>query len=531
MAYHLGISSLRNAVQHICRYGDTDVFPRLPEIAFLRDRETEVIAELKKLDLDSYAAGSAFEALSPKSRYGFRIVHQLSLIDNLLLLGAVIEIAPKIEAHRPLSKGIEAFSYRFLPDQKGGLFRSDRSYKDWLNAQLHLVQGDLGIKQIVVTDISDFYARVNFHRLENLLDEVAPNHGAARHIKRHIKVIRAKQSFGLPVGGSAARILAELSLVDTDKLLINEDRTATRFVDDFRLFLRSDENPYDALALLAEQLGINEGLSLNAAKTSVHTRAKFIARLKEQVTDVADKAAGEALDTLVADLYLESEPDEEDLERLKSMNLLGFLQDEVGKDAFDMGRIKVIFRALKIAKPKEAVEYLSRNFSELVVFAREMTLLMQELDNDDPNCFGGLADVVIATILSPPASSVQLIRTWLLELFVRGTVRISMAQLRRLNQLSSALDQRQLDLIRGRVGDQHYFRRKKTGFSQLPPIAQTCFIWGASCLPRDEYKAWLTVVKSLYAAPMADLYVKWSQVEQRSLIHKLDYSTDEYSEP
>jgi len=530
MAYHLGVPSLRNAVRHLCRFGDTDVFPRLPEIAFLLDRDADIIQELKQLDLDSYAPGSAFEALAPKSRYGFRIVHQISLTDNLLLLGAVIEIAPKIEAHRLSSKGTQAFSYRFSLDQKGGLFRTDRSYKDWLIAQLSLIQGDLKIRKVVLTDISDFYARVNFHRLENLLDEVAPNHGAARYIKKHIKVIRAKQSFGLPVGGSAARLLAELALIDTDKVLINEERLTTRFVDDFRLFLLGDEDPYGALALLAEQLAINEGLSLNAAKTSVYTRNKFIYRLKEQVTDVSDKAEGEALDALVADLYLEREPDEADLEKLKSMNLLGFLQDEVGKDAFDMGRIKVIFRALKIAKPKAAIPYLIRNFSELVVFAREMTLLMQELDQEYSKCFNGFADTVIAAILSPPASSVQLIRTWLLELFVRGTVPISMAQLKKLLPLSSALDQRQMDLIRGRVGDQHYFRKKKTAFSQLAPIGQTCFIWGASCLPKDEYKAWLSVVKSLYSAPLADLYIKWSQAEQKSLIQKLNYNTDEDSD-
>jgi hypothetical protein len=139
MAYHLSVSSLRNAARHLCRFGDTDVFPRLPEIAFLRDTEADVIEELKKLDLDSYAPGSAFEALAPKSRYDFSIVHQLSLADNLLLLGAVIEIAPKIEAHRPSPKGVEAFSYRLSVDQKGGLFRTDRSYKDWLTAQLSMV--------------------------------------------------------------------------------------------------------------------------------------------------------------------------------------------------------------------------------------------------------------------------------------------------------------------------------------------------------------------------------------------------------
>jgi Reverse transcriptase (RNA-dependent DNA polymerase) len=225
-----------------------------------------------EVDLDKYSPGNALEALGPKSRYGFRIVHQLPMLDTVLLLAAIIEIGPLIEAHRLPQNSIEVFSYRFAPDGKGGLFRTDRTYKEWLNAQLAFVQGNLKIKRVIVTDISDFYARINFHRLENLLDEVAPGHGAARYIKKHIKVIRARQSFGLPVGGSGARLLAELALSDTDRALRDDERRATRFVDDFRIFLRVDEDPYDALAFIAQQLGINEGLSLNVAKTQVHIR-------------------------------------------------------------------------------------------------------------------------------------------------------------------------------------------------------------------------------------------------------------------
>jgi hypothetical protein len=252
MAYRLSAESLTHAVKHLCKYGDTDVFPHLPEISFLREHEAEVIQELRNLDLDTYSPGGAFEALGPKSRYGFRIVHQLPIHDTIILLAAVSEIGALIEAHRPAAAGIEAFSYRFAPDGKGGLFRTDRTYKNWLKAQLTFVQGNLKIKNVIATDISDFYARINFHRIENLLDETARNNGAARYIKKHIKVIRARQSFGLPVGGSAARLLAELSLGDTDRALQQDGRLATRFVDDFRIFLRAGESPYDALALIAE---------------------------------------------------------------------------------------------------------------------------------------------------------------------------------------------------------------------------------------------------------------------------------------
>jgi hypothetical protein len=530
MGYRLSASALASAIKHLCKYGDTDVFPHLPELAFLREQEAEIIKELQNLDLDTHNPGTAVEALAPKSRYGFRIVHQLPVIDTVLLLAAVVEIGGLIERHRVSPQGIEAFSHRFSQETKGALFRADRTYKDWLKAQLAFVQGNLKIKQIIATDISDFYARVNFHRLENLLDEVAPAHGAARYIKKHIKVIRMKQSFGLPVGGSGARLLAELALSDTDRALQNDGRLFTRFVDDFRIFLRADENPYDVLAFLAEQLGINEGLSLNVAKTVVYTRAQYVAWLKRLVTDVSEEAEGKALDALTADLYFGDEPDPAELEELKSMNLLGFLQEEVGKQTFDMGRIKVIFRALRIAKPTEAIDYLANNFAELVVFAKDVALLMQALEAENSGCFDHLSDVVVETILTSPASSVQLIRTWLLELFVRGTVPISAAGVKRLEALSSPPDRRQVQLVRGRIGDKNFFRKNKAAFGQLSTFEQPSFVWGASCLPKDEYETWLSAVKAMFAMPAGALFLKWAQAQREKLIGKLDAERDDHPE-
>ena len=530
MSYRLPAMSLTHAIKHLNRYGDTDVFPHLPELAFLREQEALVVKELENLDLDTFDPVGAIEALGPKSRYGFRIVHQLPLVDTVLLLAAVIEIGPLIEVHRQPFDELRARSYRFELDGKGAVFRLDRTFKDWLNAQLGFIQGNLKIKKIISTDISDFYARVNFHRLENLLDEVAPKHGAARFILKHIKVIRAKQSFGLPVGGSAARLLAELALSDTDLALKQDDRLATRFVDDFRIFLRADEDPYGALAFLAEQLGISEGLSLNVTKTRVETRAEFLARLKYLVADVSEEAEGAALESLTSNLYFDEEPDEQELAKLKSMNLLGFLQEEVGREAFDLGHIKVIFRALKLAKPPEAVSYILANFGELIVFAKEMTLLMEALEGDDPGCFDGLSDDVVNAILAPPASSIQLVKTWLLELFVRGVIPINAAGLKKLDGLSSPLDRRQLHLIRGRVGDKVFFRKMKTGFGQISVMEQSCFVWGASCLPKDEFETWLTTAKPMFARPTGGLFLKWTQQQRDKLISKLEAATDDHQE-
>lgn len=511
MPFKLSEASLKHAVAHLVRYGDTDVFPHLPEIAFLKDRAAEVVAELSKLDIDNFTPSSAFEALAPKSRFGFRIVHQMPVVDTLLFLAALIEIGSEIEAQRSPVDTHRSFSYRFKPDDSGGIFDGSATYKNWLKYQLKLVKSNLKIKQVVVTDISDFYARINFHRLENLLDDAAPKHGAARYLKKHIKTIRAKQSFGLPVGGSAARLLAELALSDTDRSLEMEGLLATRYVDDFRIFLDGSQSPYDALALLASQLGINEGLALNAAKTRILDRSQFLNWIGGQVTDIAEEAEGEALEALMDDIYSDEEPDPEELEKLKNINLLGLLQEEVGKDGFDMGRIKFIFRALRVAKPEAAIEFLKANLKELVVFAREMVLLMQELEKDFPNCFDDLHDEAIAVMHSPPASSIQLSKTWLFELFVRGVIPLKPVGLKHIEKgISSSLDSRQMLLVRSRLDDKNFYRKWKTAFTTVTPFEQPCLIWGAHCLPLDEYGKWLDHIKPHHSAPLGNLFLLWA---------------------
>ena len=525
MAYHVSQKSLAAALRHLCRYGDTDIFPHLPELAFFAEDQPAIIAELSKLDLDSYIPTGATEALAPKSRYGFRIAHQLPALDTLLFLASVVELGDKIETKRQPTKSARAFSYRFSPGADSGqLFRADRTYKDWLHKQQDILAKSK-YRRVVSTDISDYYSRINFHRLENLLDEVAPGHGAARFIKNHIKVIRARQSFGLPVGGAAARLLAELALSDIDQALLDHGLHVTRFVDDFRLFLKSPDNPYDALGYLAEQLGINEGLSLNAAKTSITNRREYLRRLERMTSDISDEAEGVALETLTADIYFDDDPDEKDVEKLKGLNLVEWLEREIGEKEWDMGRIKVLFRAIKIAKPKEARDFIKCHFSELAVFAKEVCLLMETLEDDNPRCFDAMLDELIAVILSPPASSVQVIRSWLLEILVRGIVKIPLRRVRELEALPEVANKRQLLLIRSRVKDKSYFRKQKTATHNFSAPELSCLVWGASCLPQDEYKNWINAVKGSFNKPLDKLYLKWASSNKTSLISKLKRTT------
>lgn len=514
---------MKAAIRHLCRYGDTDIFPHLPELAFFADDEGAIIDELSKLDLDSYAPAGAFEALAPKGRYAFRIAHQLPALETLLLLACVVEVGEKIEAKRQAPESARAFSYRFSVDTKTSqVFRPDRTFKDWLHRQQEIIDDKRQIKKIVSTDISDFYTRINVHRIENLLDEAAPGSGAVRFIKKHIKAIRAKQSFGLPVGGSASRLLAELALSDTDQALKDNGLIASRFVDDFRVFLRGTDSPYDALGYLAEQLGINEGLSLNAAKTNVQERRDYIKYLDRLTLDPTDDTDGVGLEALTAELYSNDEPDEEDLAQLKGIDLIALLEKEIRVDGWDLGKIRVLFRALKIARPKDSVIFIEDNFETLVIFAKEVCLLMEALVEDEPNCLDHLLEEVLDAILAPPASCVQLIRTWLLEIFVRGIIPIPLTKVKQLEALPAVIDKRQLLLIRGRCNDKNYFRRQKTAIHNFSDLELSCLVWGASCLPKDEYEKWIDHSKASFNKPLGALFLKWAVSNRNSLISKLE---------
>ncbi len=507
----LSEAALNRAIEHLCKFGDTDVFPHLPELKILSDlrQDPALIKVLRELNLDEYLPAGAFEALGPKGRYSFRITHQLSALDNVLFLAAVVQIGDKIEALRHSTDGIEAFSYRFDKGGKDGLFLDGHTYKDWLKVQRDHLVNHLNVKFVIATDIADFYARVNYHRLENLLDTAAPENGAAKYIKKFIKVIRAKKSYGLPVGGAAARILAELVLVNTDKALKDKQISATRFVDDFRIFVKNDQHPYDAISFLAQHLAGNEGLSLNSAKTRVFSREDFLSHVKGQINHVADQAQGQALDILTASRY-DDEPDPEDIKVLLDLNLVELLKEEVSKNDLDIGGIKVIFRALRIAKPVEAIDYVIENFSKLIFFAKELVLLMEELKKENPDCFTGLTQNVISAILKPPASSVPVIRIWLLELFVRDVVPLRIKDLEQLSNLSFILDKRQLNIIRGRLEHQNYFSDNKDGAcAELPRFELFSFVIGAKCLPKDEFKSWHDLLMQQLNSPFEKLFLKW----------------------
>ncbi|MCB0413331.1 MAG: RNA-directed DNA polymerase, partial [Bdellovibrionales bacterium] len=191
------------------------------------------------------------------------------------------------------------------------------------------------------------------------------------------------------VGGPASRILAELLLNKTDKLLASNGFKFCRFVDDYHIFVNSIEEAYKALIFISEKLSKNEGLTLQKNKTRImpaeefKTNSEFYIKGSEQIQD--QKRA-------FLQLHLRYDPysptAEEDYERLKeqlsNFDVLGLLKNELQKTNIHTSTLKRILKAIEFLdqEPRGAAMItLLENLDKLFpVFSLVMIIISKVFD-------------------------------------------------------------------------------------------------------------------------------------------------------
>lgn len=272
--------AFRLAVKNIATHGDTDVFPFPVDNAIFNDLSSDITDLLDDIEhtndfntvFNTYPLITNTD-LTSVGYTGFRAVTQIDPIWNAYLLGSIISLSGDIESARiPIDKE-SVFSYRFDPDKETSrLFKKDVG---WRNFQIESNKRAEDAEYVIACDISDFYSRIYHHRLENLLQRTTQSH-LVKRIMAILTKISKNTSYGLPVGGPAARLLSELLLNTTDKMLEVEGISFTRFADDYHLFANSKHDAYRYLIYLSEKLQ-NDGLSLQKAKTRIVTKQEFLA--------------------------------------------------------------------------------------------------------------------------------------------------------------------------------------------------------------------------------------------------------------
>ncbi|MBA3926194.1 RNA-directed DNA polymerase [Listeria rustica] len=284
-------NACKAAIKNIQKEGTTDVelFNRPFELNLLEKEEIE--KEIIDFTTDALSTGSfdkmAFNKIGhilvpKKSISDFRKCAFIDIVDEVKYLTMVLLLAKDIEQMRVNKSDKKVFSYRLLP--KNGLLFDTKyhftSFKKYISDRSKIRT----VKVLIECDIANFYDRLNLHRLESIL--LSNNRIEASTVKllNELLIFWAnRDSYGLPIGSNASRILAEAALIEVDNYLISQNVDFCRFVDDYRIFAKDSATAYHHLSLLTDALN-REGLFLNSHKTKV----KDISQLKLNNIEITD---------------------------------------------------------------------------------------------------------------------------------------------------------------------------------------------------------------------------------------------------
>ena len=488
-------------LNNIVTHGDTDVFPFPFEKHLLQDKLDDCGTTLHGWhgsfdDALTRSPPLSVDALCQVGYTGFRQVTQIEPFWNAYYLALVLSLADAIEAVRSPVADLAVFSYRYDPDPDQSSLFKKITWNDYRRRCVELAHDH---EYIVLTDISDFYPRVNHHRLENALHQIPTSGDTASRILRLLSTFSHRQSYGLPVGGPASRILAELSLVDADRHLRSTDVAFCRYADDFTVFCSSRPAALKALVRLSEILSL-EGLSLQKQKTRIMRRAEFL-----QMHAHLDPDAKGSMEQKLLGLSLRYDPysptAEEDYLALKAsvadIDIVGILSSEVAKSAIDQTLTRQALNALRALDVPERERSLSVLLAEenidilAPVFPHLMRVVRSTYDELGP----AAKDMVDAALLSlvdrgSHILSVDINRLFLVQVLSRRhTDAKERALVAMYPDSTNTLMRRMIIHALANWDCRYLVKRELRNFASASPWERRALIVGSFCLG-DEGRHW-----------------------------------------
>jgi hypothetical protein len=287
--FKLSEQELQFGYEAIEHHGYSALLPTPPEWAVVKENWNELRSELSAVDLDTYSPIKPLRVYAPKSRATVRVVSLLHPVDLIFYTSLTLIVKCDLESNRiPKSKKV-VFSYRSDAIHQNRLYGTDPSFSDFKN-RLKERSERIKIAYVAAADIADFYPRIYQHRLENVIESCAKTErgrDVARVLaKKLIGNMSGNNSYGIPVGPYASRILAEAVLIDIDSYLASEGLDFIRWVDDYYFFTRTEQESQEILISIAQQLYDKHGLTLSALKTKIYPRSSFVKRFEENPADL-----------------------------------------------------------------------------------------------------------------------------------------------------------------------------------------------------------------------------------------------------
>lgn len=413
------------AAREIAEHGDNDTLPFDVDTRFCRD-EGPALAQIAYgfyLELrDSQSVKDNHERiaalhvyserlLAPSGPAGFRVITKMHLFWNIYLNGLAIAIAETLEPQRSNA----ARSYRFLLDGDKDLFDSDFTWRTFKEETAKQAAPLPEHAVVVQTDISSFYEHVSHHYVENIINGLdGDGPVVSKQVNALLSKLFAGRSFGLPVGGQGARILAELFLHQVDMALRAKGFRGCRYVDDYVLIADNTADAYQKLGVLAQCL-MDYGLSLNKSKTVLLSAKHYCDYVSSQLGgDDAEAAKLRKID-LKFDPYSDSpEADYDSLvETVETLEVRKLLNRELEKALPDTFLVTQIGRTIRLHEPAVALEIAATLLKQqnLHAFRSSFSTIMRGIANLRGDArFAAIHDAVDRLLDAVPSHSSHLLK-------------------------------------------------------------------------------------------------------------------------
>ena len=362
---------------------------------------------------------------------------------------------------------------------------------------------------VVVTDIADFYPSVYLHHLETVLDDAVSASGRKSHVKyllNYVKVMNDNQTHrGLPIGPIFSAPFAELVLDEIDRLLIADEVVFTRFVDDIRLFCKSEGEAHEKLAHLAQVLYDQRSFGLNEQKTSVLPIDEFMNRYtvspEERQAEGIMSNFGDLIEELgiEVDFYSDADVvtlDEEDLKRVDELNLERLLEQELERKFIDYPFLSFLLGSLAAFDNSNVVDLLIErdNLRQIRPRMRSLVEYLSKLRSLSTRRRKEIGKAILGMVDDPIMGALPFNKVWLFSLFAKSGEWGNKGTLARLaSSGNDPLTRRELLLAVGRVRHIAFFRSHRHLQMDADPWVRRALLVGMSCLEESErrpmYKA------------------------------------------
>ena len=203
------------------------------------------------------------------------------------------------------------------------------------------------------------------------------------------------------------------------------------------------------------------------------------------------KAIG--LDDVYEDIDVDS-LDEANQELLEQLNLRGILEEQLKLGEPDLSLLKFLLRRLGQIGSSAEIDLVLKKFNKFVPAVREAVEFILQIPGlpRAKKAAIGKSLLKISRQKSQAASHLEYSRMYLLHPFATDESWNNKADLPSL--YGTAVDefsQRELILALGKSKQAFWFRTRKQSLMSMSAWVRRAFLYGASCLPADEYKHWI----------------------------------------